>query len=349
MNIPVVRPVSLCCIGLLGLVWPVAGLAFAGQDDPQTGCTYTITGVDEVRAALNAAVPGDTLCFTGGDLADVNLTMTRSGTADAPIRLVGDSDTLVHEMHIIADHVLIQGFTIAGGGELLLAGTGIIAQKNTIRDTLRGGIVCASCIDSVLDSNAVTHTTATGISITGQRITVRRNVVTGTVAGDDGDADGVRFFGNGHQIVSNTIEDISAGGYPTPPHPACFHTFDAGRPATFDIEIVGNACHDVDEHCLLATGDERGDSAVPAGSRSIKFTGNTCAVNGEQAVSLRRWPSVDLHKNKLSGPNLKRGILISQGSTGCTVRHNTTPDDVAPVEIDDTSRPGFQDQSRSPF
>lgn len=362
MNIPVsgtgaapvtrvARSAALCSVALLGLVLPIAGFASAGQDNPQpqTGCTITITRAGDVHAALAAASPGDTLCFTGNDLAGADLTMTRSGTADAPIRLVSDGHTTVHEIHIIADYILIQGFAIVGGGELLLAGTGIIAQKNVVSDTQRGGIVCASCIDSTLESNTVQHAAATGISLSGRRVTVRRNLVTGTVAGDDGAADGMRFFGNGHHIISNTIEDISAGGGPAPPQPACFRTFDTGRLPTFDVEIVGNACRNVDEHCLIATGDEAGNGDAPAGSRSITFTGNTCATNGAQAVNLRHWPHVDLHKNKIYGPNLKRGILISQGSTGCTVRHNTTPGDVPMIEIDDASRPGFQNQDKNPF
>jgi hypothetical protein len=85
-----------------------------------------------------------------------------------------------------------------------------------------------------------------------------------------------------------------------------------------DVEIVGNACQNVGENCLIATDDESGNSAAPVGSQSIAFIGNTCATNGDQAVSLRHWPHVDVRKNKLFGPNLKRGILMTNGSTGCT-------------------------------
>ncbi len=339
------RSVSLWAVALLGLVSLTAGFISIGQGDaqPQRGCTHTITQAEDVHATLAAAMPGDTLCFTGTDLATADLALTRSGTADAPIRLLSDGRSSVHELRIIADHVLIQGFTIGGGGELLLAGAGITAQKNRVRNSQRGGIVCAVCIDSTIEANTVQDVATAGISISGQRIIVRRNLVLGAISGADGSADGVRFFGSGHRILSNTIRDIAASGQPAVSHPACFHTFDTGRPATFDIEIVGNACHNVDEHCLIATGDEGGNAEAPAGSRSIRFIGNECGTNGDQAVNLRRWPNVDLHKNKLFGSNLKRGILISNGSTGCSVRSNTTTDGVPPVEIDDTSRPGFQD------
>lgn len=96
---------------------PIAGLASAGQDSaqPQAGCTRTITRAGDVHAALGAASPGDTLCFTGADLAGADLTLTRS----------------------------------------------------------------ASYIDSTIESNTVQHVAATGISLSGQRITVRRNLVTG--------------------------------------------------------------------------------------------------------------------------------------------------------------------------
>src|SRR6185437_12615470 len=190
--------------GLLGAALVVAGLITAGVASAGPPCSYTIDNLEQARS---------------------------------PITLVSDGVTTIHQLHIIADHILLQGFTIVGGGELLLEGTGIVAQKNTVRDTVRGGIICASCTDSTIESNTVTHATTAGIAISGQRITVRENVVSATVPADDGDADGVRFFGNGHRILSNVIENIPARGAA---HPDCFETFDTGHPATFDVEIIGN-------------------------------------------------------------------------------------------------------------
>ena len=336
----VARTVSVCAAALLAGGLLSARVAFAGEP-----CTHTINNIDEARSALNTAAPGDMLCFFGSDLANVDLTLTRSGTVKDPINLVSDGHITVHQLHVLADHVIIQGFTVVGGGELLLAGTGILAQKNTVHDTQRGGIICANCTDSIIETNTVLRAATTGISISGQRITVRENLVSATVAGGDGDADGVRFFGNGHRIISNSIENITASGSPGAPHPDCFQTFDTGHSATFDDEIVGNACQNVAENCLVATGDESGNSEAPAGAPSITFIGNDCVTDGDQAVDLRRWPNADVRKNHLLGPNLKRAVLITNGSTHCTVRDNTTRSDVSAVEIDDSSRPGFN----SPF
>ncbi|MFN2478452.1 MAG: right-handed parallel beta-helix repeat-containing protein [Pseudonocardiaceae bacterium] len=337
--------ISVCAAALLA-----GGLLTARVASADEPCSRTINNIDEARAALNTVAPGDMLCFFGGDLANVDLTLTRSGTAKDPINLVSDGHITVHQLHVLADHVTIQGFTVVGGGELLLAGTSIVAQKNTVHDTQRGGIICASCTDSTIESNTVTHAATTGISISGQRITVRENRVSETVAGGDGDADGMRFFGNGLRIISNTIQDISgghgfAGGSPGAAHPDCFQTFDTGHSATFDVAIVGNACQNVAENCLIATGDESGNSEAPAGSPSITFIGNDCTTDGEQAVKMRRWPNVDVRKNHLVGPNLKRAVLITNSSTHCTAKDNTTTNGVPPVEIDDSSRPGFN----SPF
>ena len=78
--------------------------------------------------------------------------MTRSGTADAPITLAADGAT-VHEVQIKADHVVLEGFTVAGGGGVLLEGAGITARNNTVHDTDQGGITCGPCTDSTIESN----------------------------------------------------------------------------------------------------------------------------------------------------------------------------------------------------
>lgn len=109
-----------------------------GQQALPPGCSHTITQADDVQAALDAAAPGDMVCFSGGDLADTDMAMTRSETTDAPITLAADGAT-VHEVQIKADHVSLEGFTVTGGGGVLLEGAGIIARNNTVHDTDRAG------------------------------------------------------------------------------------------------------------------------------------------------------------------------------------------------------------------
>jgi hypothetical protein len=350
------RVVSGWSVPLLGLVLLAAGCSSAGQGasaGPQRhqslppDCTHTITRAADVPVALDTASPGNTVCFSGGDLADTDVTMTRSGTTAAPIRLVSDGGT-VHSVQITADHVILEGFTVADGEGVLLRGAGITAGNNTVRDTQRGGVTCDACTDSTIESNTIAHVATAGIWITGQRITVHANTISGTVPEGDSDADGMRFFGNGHRITDNTIFDISARGYLNPPHPDCFQTYDENSPPTFDVVISGNTCRNVDAQCLIATGDQHHNSDAPAGIPSITFVGNTCAANGAQAINLRRWPNVVIRQDKLGGPNITRGVIIIDGSTGATVIGNTTTDGRPTVDIDDSSRQGSHAEANSP-
>jgi parallel beta-helix repeat protein len=309
-------------------------------------CTQTITRSGDVPAALQAASPGNAVCFTGDDLTDANLTATKSGTTDSPIKLIADG-THVENIHVTANNVVVEGFTVAGGDGITLEGTGITARHNTVHDTRRGGIACAPCSDSTIASNTVQHVNTVGIYLSGQRITVSDNTISETVAVDDGDADGMRFFGTGHRITGNTIRDISDRGYRAPPHPDCFQTFDH-NPSTFDVVISGNTCRNVDAQCLIATDDQPGRSDAPNGVPSITFVDNTCAPNGAQAINLRRWPNAEIRNNKFSGPHLDRAILITDGSTGCTVIDNTTAGGVPTVDVDGASRAGFRQNGNNP-
>lgn len=355
----VARPPTGWLVALLGIVVLAAGCTSSPSGPGPSGapsqqalppkCTHTVTQAGEVAAALDRAAPGDTVCFSGSGLADTDMVMTQSGTDSAPITLAADGAT-VQEVQIKADHVTLQGFTVTGGGGVLLQGTGLTARNNIVHDTEQGGITCDPCTDSTIESNTITHAATNGIDITGQRITVHANSISDTVVGrHGGDADGMRFFGNGHQITDNTVSDISAEGYSRgAPHPDCFQTLDNSKPPTFDVTISGNTCRNVDAQCLIATGDQDGNSRAPSGTPSIIFVKNNCANNGAQAVNVRHWPNVVVEQNTFSGPNLTRAVLISEGATGCTVVGNTTTGDRPTVEVDASSRPGARVGNNSP-
>ena len=340
-------------VALLGLVLCAAGCTAIGQRSPAgqspqelpAHCKYTITQAGDVPRALEAVSAGDTVCFSGGDLPDAEIRMTRSGSAAAPIRLASDGAT-VRSIEISADHVIVEGFTIANGDGVVLKGTGITARNNTVRDTEQSGIMCDPCTEAILESNTITHVATAGIWVSGQRITVHANTIRNTVA-HDSDADGIRFFGNGHRITNNTITDISAQGYDTAPHPDCFQTYDDNRPPTFHVVISGNQCRNVDAQCLIATGDQSGNSDAPSDSPSIIFENNVCANNGAQGINLRRWPNAHILHNTFTGSNMTRGVLIIHGSTGTAVLGNTTNGSPI-VDIDRSSRPGSHIDDNTP-
>jgi hypothetical protein len=346
------RPWPACLSGvqllvaLLALMLLAVGCSTVGPRPPAgqrpqslpPHCTHTITQAGEVSGILAAVSAGDTVCFSGTDLADAEVALTRSGNPAAPITLVANGAS-VRSVQINADYVIVEGFTVTNGDGVLLKGNGITARNNTIHDTERGGIMCDPCTEATLESNTISHVATVGIWISGQRAAVHANTIGETFA-DHSDADGIRFFGIGHRITDNTITDISARGYGTPPHPDCFQTYDENGPPTSDVVISGNTCRNVDAQCLIATGDQSGNSGAPSDSPSIIFKNNLCANNGFQAVNLRRWPNVQIIDNRFTGPNMTRAVLIIDGSTGTTVVGNTTIDGVPLVDIDHSSRPG---------
>lgn len=293
-------------------------------------------------AAVDQAQPGDTLCFTGARFADLVIEMTTSGTADKPIALVGDGTTM-RSIGIKADHVIVQGFTLARGDGLSLRGQGIQVRDNTVREAGRDGIVCAECFDAVVESNTVWRADGTGIVIDGEHSLVRDNTVSESVMREGQDADGIRFFGTGLRLIGNTIKDITTTGYPEgqAPHTDCFQTYDTrdSRP-TYDVVIAGNRCENVDVQCLIATSDETRTTEVPGGAPAILFEGNTCATNGSQGILLEHFPNVVVSDNTFSGPRY-RAVLLSRGSVNGTVVGNSVLGDIPPFEIDDESRPGF--------
>lgn len=72
---------------------------------------------------------------------------------------------------------------------------------------------------------------------------------------------------------------------------------------------------------------------------TIIFEGNTCAVNGPQAVLLEYFPNVVVRANTFSGLRY-RAILRSRGSVNGTVVGNTVLGEIPAFDIDDQSRPG---------
>lgn len=305
-------------------------------------CTSRITEPDQARDALRRVGPGGLVCLTGDGLSDAELEVTTSGTSQQPITIVADGAT-VRSMNVKADYVVIQGLTLRDGDGLTMTGRGLAVRNNVIYNVTADGVECRECTDTIIESNIVQRADGTGIWISGERITVRNNTVSDSVLRTQGDADGIRFFGQGHRLTGNTIKDIKAAGYGGEgPHTDCFQTYDTpDAPPTYDIVIADNVCTNVDVQGLIATNDGRGRGA-PAGQTSITFERNTVSVYGAQAVLLRNFPGVIVRDNRFSGPS-ERAIMITDGSTGCTVVGNTVTGDLRLFEIDRQSDRGFQE------
>ena len=334
-------PVRLMVAAVLVLVVAACGTPTAPAA-PSDGCTVDALHPDAARAALDVASAGTTVCVGGAGLRDADLTVTRSGTPDRPVVLRGIG-TVVRSVHVDADHVVVEGLTTVGGDGIVLAGAGISVRGNEVRDSASDGISCERrCSELVIEGNTVTGTDGSGIIVEGDRITVRDNTVSGSVRRAAGDADGIRFFGNGVVITGNTVRDIKDDGYgDDPPHTDCFQTYDNSRPPTVDAVVTGNVCRNVDHQCLIATAEESGLDGAVGRSRGIEFTDNVCDVEGSQAVLVRWFPGVTVRGNTFSGPGLDRAAIFLDGSTGAGFYDNAVPAGVAAFELDQVSRARF--------
>ncbi len=359
MNGVIVRVLFATVVGLVLIVSGCTAAQSPGPPPPgapppsnQAGplpaaCADRITEPQQAKAAVAQAQPGSIVCLSGDGLTDTELEVTTSGTPQQPITILADGATL-RSMNVKGDYVVIQGLTLRDGNGLTMTGRGLIARNNVIYNAAENGLLCFRCVDTLLESNTVQRADGTGIWLSGERITVRNNTVSESVARTQNDADGIRFFGNGHRLIGNTIKDIKASGYQDEgPHTDCFQTYDsADTPATYDVVIANNVCQNVDVQCLIATIDDRRAAIAPAGQTAIIFEGNTCAVNGSQAVLLRNFPQVVVRGNRFSG-RADRAVQLTGESTDVSVIDNTMTGRMRPFEIDRQSAPGFQESGNS--
>ncbi|MGQ0717864.1 MAG: right-handed parallel beta-helix repeat-containing protein [Pseudonocardiales bacterium] len=309
-------------------------------------CTDRITAPDQASAAVAQVRPGSTVCLSGDGVTDAELEVTTSGTRQQPITIVGDGATL-RSMRVKADYVVIQGLTLRDGAGLTMTGRGLVARDNVIYNAANDGLVCQGCIDSIIESNTVQRADGTGIHLSGQRIMVQNNTVSESVAITQNDADGIRFFGVGHRLIGNTIKDIKASGYRDEgPHTDCFQTYNSDDGPTYDVLIANNICTNVDVQCLIATIDDGSNRRAPGGPTTITFEGNTCEVNGSQAVLLRNFPDVIVRNNSFSGRG-DRAVQLDGASNGVAVIDNTVTGGMRPFEIDRQSRAGFQESGNT--
>lgn len=153
-----------------------AGLAVTAPDGrgairpvaPLTGCATTATDPASAQEALRKADPGATICIAG-DMRGWHMRILYSGTAQAPIHIVGDGQTRVADMEVEADNVVIDGFTVLNGKspEIQLTGNNITLRNTVARNPLSPG--------------------SDNIQLAGNNITLSRNTL-GDNSGDGGNA-----------------------------------------------------------------------------------------------------------------------------------------------------------------
>jgi hypothetical protein len=323
----------------------VVGLA---AQDPavEPGATRIAT----IQEAVERAEPGDDICVFSADDARERVTVTRSGTPDAPIRLRAMGEIQTAGFIVEADHVSIEGFSVSNRGVgddegrgmgIYLAGAGLRIRNNRVSGTDGAGIGCEHnlprCTDAVIANNTVRGANGSGIIVLGRRILVENNDVAESIMGDGIDADGIRFFGSDMVIRGNFIHDIYDRGYPPDegPHTDCFQTFDDSKPPTTSVIIENNVCDNVDHQCLIA------EATTQKQSSAIIFRNNICNNNGSQAIFARHFPKITVTNNLFLDSMVYHGIFLESGSTEALIGNNVFVGKYRPYIADASSLPGL--------
>ncbi|MGQ0483702.1 MAG: right-handed parallel beta-helix repeat-containing protein [Pseudonocardia sp.] len=169
----------------------------AGQPEALTNCTATATDGPSMEGAVAAARPGDRICLDG-NLAGTKLKITRSGTAEQPITILGGGRATTGRITIEADNVVVDGVRLeqpeAAG--FLVVGNGITVRNSAVLSP-RGG-----------DGD--------GIRFFGNDIKILNNVIRDTVGQDEKHADAIQTFATSDKytpsqrvtISGNRFEDI---------------------------------------------------------------------------------------------------------------------------------------------
>jgi hypothetical protein len=339
-------------LGTLAVAAALAGCEAAsepselGPQEPDCTLFVSEAGSDEaagseadpfgtIQGGVDAAVAGDVVCVAAGDYADERIRVTRSGTASQPIVIRAEGAALTRGFTIIADNVTVSSFEVTNrdlddaidGHGIFLQGDGIVVVNNYVHDTRANGINCwhqqPYCTNSAIIGNTVDRADGTGIRVFGNDNLIEYNEVMSSIREHSGDADGIRFFGDGHTFRYNFIHDIYDRGYQGEgPHTDCFQTFDNSKPATRDVIIESNWCHDVDHQCLMASAAESEQEGQIGRSRHIIFRNNICDNNGGQAVNAYQFPEMVIVNNLFTENIQYRAIYLSNGSTDAVIMNN---------------------------
>ena len=179
-----------------GSTAPPAASPVNGAGTPsQTGCTARATTAAEVTSALAAAQAGAKICVTALSLGG-RLTVSKSGTAAAPITIVGTGKTVTAGITVKASDVVVDGFTADGpqAPGIELTGNNIVARNNTISRPTGGD--------------------GDGIRFFGNNIHILNNTVRNT-SNSEGHADCMQTFTSGRpsslnaRIEANRCEKIA--------------------------------------------------------------------------------------------------------------------------------------------
>jgi hypothetical protein len=221
--------------------------------------TSQISAWASIQHAADLMKPGDTAMVLAGSYNE-RIKVSRSGRRDKPITFQGSADATptIEGFQINANYIHILRFKITNKNQteqtawgIYLIGSNNTVSGNKIHDLCAEGIYVSgngirnssATANNIISHNSFIRDEMAGGQIEGQNNLVAYNTVSGTLQYPPNcfrrhraDADGFRFFGNGHIFRNNLIEKIPVPGsrYNPNPHTDCFQTWGPATNMTFD-------------------------------------------------------------------------------------------------------------------
>ena len=225
----------------------------SNQGTSQTSAWATI------QHAADVMRPGDTAIVLAG-IYNERVSVSRSGQNGRPItfQAMAGTTATMQGFQMNANYIQVLGFDITNNNQtdetawgIYLIGSNNTVSDNNIHDLCAEGIYVSgngnpnstSTANNIISHNSFIRDEMAGGQIEGQNNLVAYNTVSGTLqyppncySRDGADADGFRFFGNGHMFRSNMIENIPVPGSPynLNPHTDCFQSWGPATNVTFD-------------------------------------------------------------------------------------------------------------------
>jgi hypothetical protein len=308
-----------------------------------------------IQHAVNALRPGESAVVAAGTYNE-RVTIVSSATSDMPIVLQAaqGADVRLLGFNITGSYWTVSGFDVStqsNGSN----GYGIYISGNAAYDTVRNNYVHELCHEGIFMEPTVSHISVidnriwraemAGVNINGVYDLIQSNEIWDTqqvpvnLGGiyaacqtpGGADADGMRFFGQHHDIRSNYLHDISDGTPANPsPHIDCFQTWGSSAMTVDDILIERNWCRwpaastSVDDEASMIEG-----RSGPVGTvtyRNNVFANMRQGINiGSGVAALRVWnntwdhileEAVIFSNTRSSADQIINNIFFDVGSGG---------------------------------
>ncbi len=217
-----------------------------------------------IQKCASEAQAGETCVVVEGTYTE-RVQVTNSGSEGSPITFLAVGRVIMEGFTVKADNVTIKGFEIThtpdaaeDGWGIFYQGAGGVIEENDVFNATRGGIKVSAVVGSEANTHDVTvknnrlyRNGQVGVEVHGRGHVVEGNEIWGTIQnhpdsseGGQRDADGIRFFGSGHELKRNNIHDISyADAENDNPQIDCFETWSDGEhEGASDVVIEQNVC-----------------------------------------------------------------------------------------------------------